>query len=84
MHEPKRANSDDLVSTYFVRTGHVTRIKNLFSKKAYFKTSDTYIRKIRLIADVSAEIFKIKKCSVANLFKYIWYRGTVPIPIPNT
>ena len=26
MHEPKRANSDDIFSTDFVRTGHVTRI----------------------------------------------------------
>ena len=26
MHEANRANSDDLVSTYFVWTGHVTRI----------------------------------------------------------
>ena len=28
--------------------------------KAYFIASDTHIRKIRLIADVTAEIFKIK------------------------
>ena len=30
MHEVKRANSDDLVSIYFVRTGHVARIEKLF------------------------------------------------------
>ena len=30
-----------------------------------------YIRKIRLIADVGDEIFKIKNCSVGNFFKCI-------------
>ena len=63
----KRANSDDLVSTYFVRTGHVARIWNYFLTNAYFITSDTRIRKTRLIADVTTEIFKIKNCSVGNL-----------------
>ena len=29
--------------------------------KAFFRTSGTHIRKIRLIRDVTAEIFKIKK-----------------------
>ena len=29
-----------------------------------------HIRKIHFIADVTAEIFKIKNCSVGNLFKY--------------
>ena len=67
MHEAKRTNSDDLFSTYFVRTGHVALTK------AYFITSGTHIRKIRLIADVTAEIFKIKNCSVGTLFKFtIW------------
>ena len=70
MHEAKRANSDDLVSTYFVRTDHVTRIENLFSKESFLKTSDTHVRKIRLTAYVSAEILKIKNCSVGKLFKY--------------
>ena len=37
--------------------------------KAYVIISDTHIRKIRLIAYVTAEIFKIKNCSVGNLFK---------------
>ena len=41
-----------------------------FLTKAYFIISGTHIRKIRLIADVTAEIFKIKNCSVGNLFKY--------------
>ena len=38
--------------------------------KAYFITSDTLIRNIRLIADDTAEIFKIKSCGVGNLLKY--------------
>ena len=71
MHEAKTANSDDLVSTYFVRTGLVTRLKNSFLMKAYFITSDTYIRKIRMIADVTTKVIKIKNCCVGNLFKYI-------------
>ena len=36
------------------------------STKAYFVTSDTHIRKLRFIADVTAEIFKIKNCSVGK------------------
>ena len=36
--------------------------------KAYFITRDTHIR---LIPDVTAEIFKIQNCSVRNLFKYV-------------
>ena len=70
MHEAKKANSDDLVLTYFVRTGHVTRIEISFRTNGYYITSDTHIRNIRLIAGVTAEIFKIKNCSVGNLFKY--------------
>ena len=73
MHEVKRANSDDLVSTYFVRTGHVTRIKNFFSNESLLhnlRHSQTKEKK-GLIADVTAEIFKIKNCSIGNLFKYI-------------
>ena len=71
MHEAKHEVSPDVqVSTYFVRTGHVTRIKNF-----YCKTPDTHTRIIRSIADVTAEIFKIKNCSVGNLFKYTFYEG---------
>ena len=39
--------------------------------KAYFMASDTRIRKMRLMVDVTVEIFKIKNCSVGNLVKYI-------------
>ena len=42
--------------------------KIYFLTKAYFITSDTPIRKIRLIAVGTAEIFKIKNCSIVNLF----------------
>ena len=34
MHEANRENSDDLVSTYFVRSGNVTRIQNFFSNES--------------------------------------------------
>ena len=39
--------------------------------KSYNITSDTYIGKVHLIADVTAEIFKFKNCSVVNFIKYI-------------
>ena len=64
MHEAKTANSDDLLSTNFIRTGHVTQCKISFLTKAYFITSDNRKRKMRLTASVTAEIFKIKNCSL--------------------
>ena len=73
MHEAKRAISDDLVSTYFVRTGHVTRNFNCFSNESLLHNLRHSHTKIPLIADVTAEIFKIKNCSVGNLFKYRSY-----------
>ena len=39
--------------------------------KAYCITSVTHVRKIRVIADVTAEILNIKNGSVGNLFKHI-------------
>ena len=45
-------------------------VNHIWPLAYYFITSDTYIRKIRLIADITAELFKIKNCSVGNLFKY--------------
>ena len=39
--------------------------------KAYYITSDTHIRKMRLIADNIAEIFKFKNRSVGNFAEYI-------------
>ena len=39
--------------------------------KAYCITSDTRIRKMRLIADATAEIFKFKNRSVGNFVKYM-------------
>ena len=68
MYEAKRANSDDLISTYFVLTGN---FKILFLMKAYYITSDAHIRKTGLIADVIAEIFKFKNHSNGNFVKYI-------------
>ena len=71
MYEAKRANSDDLVLTYSSELVTWHEFKISFLTKAYFITSDTHILKIRLIADVIVEIFKIKYCSVGNLFKYM-------------
>ena len=39
---------------------------------AYYITSDTNKRKLRLIAVVNAEIFKFKNRSVGNFVKYIY------------
>ena len=44
-----------------------------FLTKAYFLTSNTHVRKMRFIADITVEIFKIKNWGVGNLFKYILY-----------
>ena len=54
----------------------VTRheFKMSFLTKDYFVPSDTHIPKIRLIIDVTVEIFKIKNCSVGNLFKFTMTR----------
>ena len=41
MHETKRASPYDLISTYFVRTSHVTRIKNFFSDEPQTLTYET-------------------------------------------
>ena len=51
MHEAKIANSDDLISINFAKTGHVIQILNTLLVNAYFITSDTHIRKMRLITD---------------------------------
>ena len=63
--------SDDLVSTYFVRTGHMTWIKNFFSNQSLLHNLRHSHTKNMLDSWCHAEIFKIKNCSVGNLFKYI-------------
>ena len=53
-----------------------------FLIKTQYITSNTHVRKMRLIADVIAEIFKFKNCSVGNCVKcisseaYLHYRLT--------
>ena len=85
--EAKKANSDDIVSTYFVRTGHVARIKNLFFNEILL--NKLRHSKLRLIVDVIAEILKLKTCSVGNLFKYIYTSELrlisqfVTLPVPH-
>ena len=38
--------------------------------KAYFITSDTHIRKLRSISDITNEVFKIRNCSVGVQIYY--------------
>ena len=42
-----------------------------FLIKTYYITLDTYTRKMRLVADVTAEIFKFENGNVGNFVKYI-------------
>ena len=60
--------------TYFklISSELVNEFKISFLTKAFFVTSDTHLRNLRFIADVTAEIFEIKNGSVGNLLVYIY------------
>ena len=66
MHEAKRANSDDLIFTYFVTTAHVTRNQNFLASNYLLHNLRHSHTKDALNSDVSAEQFKFKNSSVEN------------------
>ena len=59
MHEAKMANSDDLISNNFTKTGHATRIINYFASKSFV---ETYVSHFVFVTRVKNLYVFVKLC----------------------
>ena len=72
--ESKIANSDDIIFTYFVITGHVIRIYRFFACVSLLHSLSHSHTKHALV--VTAEIFPFLNCCVGNFVKCIMLTWT--------